>query len=198
MIERTSCRGVRCRGKTNSVALCSQTMNQRAPPRLRFIHEFRRPRPSWVYTRVRDERSDRGLRDRKTEDRRKKEKSNWEGKGEREKRLPRPEIAVSILAFINTSVAALKVLASSVSTRTNEKPTMKGRGCGNTRSAINLNAAMFDRPNLFISRTIRTEGGERSNLWRSTRMDRRGKFARDEACHSYVINCPVELGHDSN
>lgn len=30
------------------------------------------------------------------------------------------------------------------------------------------------------------------------RMDRRGKFARGEPCHSYVINCPVELGRDSN
>lgn len=96
------------------------------------------------------------------------------------------------------SVAALKVLASSVSTRTNEKPTMKGRGCGNPRSVINLNQqCLIDRISLYRT-AIRTEGRERTNLWRSTRMDRRGKFARDEACHSYVINCPVELGHDSN
>lgn len=81
--------------------------------------------------------------------------------------FPRPEIAVSILAFINTSVAALKVLASSVSTRTNEKPTTKGRGWGGVRQhevRDKSKSATFDRPNLFISRTIRTEGGERTNL----------------------------------
>lgn len=112
MIERTSCRGVRCRGKTNSVALCSQTMNQRARhASVSFTSSDDRDTIVGI-TRVRDERSDGGLRDRKTEDRRKKEKSNWGGgrvKGRNA--FPRPEIAVSILAFINTSVARVESIS---------------------------------------------------------------------------------------
>jgi len=57
--------------------------------------------------------------------------------------------------------------------------------------------AVFDRPNLFISHAIRTEGRERTRELSmangSTRQIRAGR-----SCHSYVINCPVEFGRDSN
>lgn len=68
---------------------------------------------------------------------------------------------------------------------------------GNERSAINPNWQFLS---LFISHVIRTKGRER--MWNqfmaicsngSTRQIRAGR-----SCHSYVINCPVELGRDSN
>lgn len=67
------------------------------------------------------------------------------------------------------------------------------------QSAINPNRQFFNRPSLYrmwLGQKEEKESG--GNLWRSARMDRRGKFARGEVCHSYVINCPVELGRDSN
>lgn len=111
MIERTN-----CRGKTNSVALRSQTMNQRA--RHAFIAPFTRTdrtRPSWVRERE-TKRNNGGLRDRKIDAGEERESGKWE-RVKREKRLPEPEIAVSVLAFIHASVAddaALKVSASSL------------------------------------------------------------------------------------
>lgn len=122
MIERTNCRGVRCRGKTNFAALRSQTMNQRARHAFAsFTGSDNRKHETIVGMRGRDEWSDRGLRDRRIDAW--EERESGLGKREKEKRLPEAEIAVSVLAFINASVAgdaALKVSASSVNTQRNK------------------------------------------------------------------------------
>lgn len=50
------------------------------------------------------------------------------GKSEREKRPPGAEIAMSVLAFINASVAGDAVLKVSASSRTRRNKTEGGRG----------------------------------------------------------------------
>lgn len=86
MIERANCRGVRCRGKTNSVAPRSQTMNQRARHAFAsFTRSDDRKDETVVGMRARDERSDRGLRDRKTDARKERERESVLGKSEMER-----------------------------------------------------------------------------------------------------------------
>lgn len=161
-------------------------------PRLRFIHEFRRPGHHRGYNaserRTKRQRIER-IERQKIEERKRNRTGGGRVKGRNA--FPRPEIAVSILAFINTSVAALKVLASSVSTRTNEKPTMKGRGagggCGNTRSVINLDQQrLIDRISLYRARLEQKE--EKEPIYSAIYSDGSARQIRAGRSLSFVRN----------
>lgn len=175
-------------------------------PRLRFIHEDAATAraipivPRWVRERE-TARRDR-IEGWRTAD--EKEKASGMRKGEREKRPPGAEIAVSILAFISVSAearrearrdATLKVSGSSRARR--NKPRKRG---GSIAPRINPKRVAFDRPSLPISHA-RPEKRKRKNTdpiygdpleWIALQIRAR------RSCHSCVINCPVELGRDSN
>lgn len=83
-------------------------------------------------------------------------------------------------------------------TRPNEKQANESERKTRRNKSI---SAIFDQLILFTSHVIRRKGGERNVepiyddplKWIDAANSRAGR-----SCHSYVINCPVELGHDSN